>query len=167
MTFERSKELLKPVSHRFILSTFLFVFLLELLPLPHCSSRWLPDYIGMLILYWVIHQPRRVNIGKAFLLGLIVDVSSGGLLGQHSLAYSITAYLALRRQRQLVMFNLSKQTLVVFALLLANELIMLLGSRLSGSAVVGMDYFLPSVLGALAWPLLTKLVLMPYRHNSV
>jgi rod shape-determining protein MreD len=167
MKFERSKELLKPVSHRFMLLTVLFIVLLELFPVSHCSRRWLPDYIGMLILYWVINQPRRFNIGKAFLLGLVADVFHAGLFGQHSLAYSITAYLALRRQRQVVMFNLSKQTLVVLVLLLINQLIILLGSMLSESPVVGMDYFLPSVFGALLWPLLTKLMLIPYRHNSV
>ena len=101
-----------------------------------------PDFIGMLILYWVINQPRRVNIGTAFLLGLVADISTAGLFGQHALTYSITAYLALARQRQVV-FNLGQQTLVVLGLLLTNQIIMVVVRMLTGSAFVGWAYFLP------------------------
>lgn len=167
MSFERPKELLKPVKRRFILFSFVFAILIELIPLPHGSTRWLPDFIGMLILYWVINQPRRVNIGTAFLLGLVADISTAGLFGQHALAYSITAYLALARQRQVVMLNLGQQTLVVLGLLLTNQIIMVVVRMLTGSAFVGWAYFLPPLIGALLWPLLTKLMLMPYRHNAV
>ncbi|MDF0604576.1 rod shape-determining protein MreD [Neisseriaceae bacterium TC5R-5] len=164
MPSERPKELLKPVKRRFILLSFVLAILIELIPLPHGSIRWLPDLTGLLILYWVINQPRRVNIGIAFSLGLIADISTAGLFGQHALAYSITAYLALSRQRQLVMFNLGQQALVVLGLLLSNQIIMVVVRMLTGSAFVGWGYFLPPLVGALLWPLLTKLMLLPYHR---
>lgn len=166
MSLDRPKELLKPVKRRFILTTFVIAVLIELVPLPHGSTRWLPDFIGLLILYWVINQPRRVNIGIAFLMGIIADVSTAGLFGQHALAYSVTAFLALSRQRQLVMFNLGQQALVVLGLMLTNQLIMVVVRMLTGSAFVGWSYFLQPLIGALLWPLLTKLMLIPYRQHT-
>ncbi|WP_062788759.1 MULTISPECIES: rod shape-determining protein MreD [Aquitalea] len=167
MSFDRPKELLKPVKRRFIFMTFLLAVLVEMVPLPHGSTRWLPDFISLVLLYWVINQPRRVNVGIAFLMGLVADIATAGMLGQHALAYSVTAYLALSRQRQLIMFNLGQQALSVLALMLCNQSIMVVARMLTGSAFVGWSYFLPPLIGALLWPLLTKLLLLPYRHHSV
>ena len=167
MSFDRPKELLKPVKRRFIFMTLLLAVLVEMIPLPHGSTRWLPDFISLVLLYWLINQPRRVNVGVAFLMGLVADIATAGMLGQHALAYSATAYLALSRQRQLVMFNLGQQALAVLGLMLCNQSIMVVARMLSGSAFVGWSYFLPPVIGALLWPLLTKLLLLPYRHHSV
>ncbi|SCK10983.1 rod shape-determining protein MreD [Vogesella sp. LIG4] len=167
MSYERPQALLKPIRRRFITLTFAIALLLELMPLPVGSTRWLPDFVAMLILYWALNQPRRIGIGMAFLLGLITDVATTGLFGQHALAYSITAYLVLLRQRQLVMFNLGQQALVILAMLEANQLIMVLARLATGAAFVGWSYFLPPLVGALLWPLLNKLLLLPYRHHSV
>ena len=167
MSFDRPKELLKPVKRRFIFMTLLLAVLVEMIPLPHGSTRWLPDFISLVLLYWVINQPRRVNVGIAFLMGLVADIATAGMLGQHALAYSVTAYLALSRQRQLIMFNLGQQALSVLALMLCNQSIMVVARMLTGSAFVGWSYFLPPLIGALLWPLLTKLLLLPYRHHSV
>ncbi|MFC3532669.1 rod shape-determining protein MreD [Vogesella facilis] len=167
MSYERPQELLKPVRRRFITLTFTIALLLELLPLPVGSTRWLPDVVAILILHWAINQPRRIGVGMAFLIGLITDVATAGLFGQHALAYSITAYLVQLRQRQLVMFNLGQQALVILALLQANQVIMVLVRLASGAAFIGWGYFLPPLVGALLWPLLNKLLLLPYRHHSV
>lgn len=164
---DRPQELLKPVKRSFIYLTFLIGMLIELVPLPPGSTRWIPDFVGMLLLYWVINQPSRVNIGTAFVLGLVADVATAGLFGQHALAYSTTAFLALLRQRQLVMFNLGQQALAVMALMLANQLIMMVARMATGASFVGWGYFIPPLIGALMWPLFTKLLLLPYRHHSV
>ncbi|WP_174873492.1 rod shape-determining protein MreD [Vogesella oryzae] len=167
MSYDRPQELLKPIRRRFITLTFTVALLMELLPLPVGSTRWLPDLVAMLILYWAINQPRRIGVGMAFLIGLIADVTTAGLFGQHALAYCITAYLVQLRQNQLVMFNLGQQALVILALLQANQLIMVLVRLASGAAFIGWGYFLPPLIGALLWPLLNKLLLLPYRHHSV
>jgi rod shape-determining protein MreD len=167
MSYDRPQELLKPVKRRFITLTFALALMMELLPLPVGSTRWLPDFVGLLILYWAINQPRRIGIGMGFLIGLIVDVSTNSLFGQHALAYSVTTYLVMLRQRQLIMFNLGQQALVVLTLMLANQLIMALVRLALGSAFVGTSYFLPPLMGALLWPLLTKLLLLPYRHHTL
>jgi rod shape-determining protein MreD len=167
MSFDRPKELLKPVRRRFIYLSFAVAILIDLLPLPVGTVLWMPDFIALLILYWVINQPRRVSVGTAFVLGIVADMAATGMFGQHALAYSITSYLALLRQRQLVMFNLGQQSLAVLGLMLANQVIMVATRMATGSAFVGWWYFLPPLTGAILWPLLTKLLLLPYRSHKV
>lgn len=165
MSLDHPQELLKPVGLRFIYLTLAIALLLELVPLPVGSTRWMPDFVGLLLLYWAINQPRLLGVGTAFFIGLATDVATAGLFGQHALAYSVTCYLAQYRQRQLVMLNLGQQSLVVLGLLLTNQLIMVLARMATGSAFVGISYFLPPLIGALLWPLLTKLLLLPYQRN--
>ncbi|GGY09214.1 rod shape-determining protein MreD [Paludibacterium paludis] len=164
MSFDRPKEILKPVKRRIIFLSFALAILFELLPLPQEAQAWLPDFTGLLVLYWVINQPRRVGIGTSFSVGILADIASAGLFGQHALAYSVTSFLALLRQRQLVMFNLGQQALSVLGLMLINQFIMVVARMLTGSAFAGWSYFLPPLTGALLWPLITKLLLLPYRN---
>ncbi|NDV11298.1 rod shape-determining protein MreD [Crenobacter caeni] len=165
MSLDHPQELLKPVSLRFVWLTLAIALLLELVPLPVGRARFMPDFVGLLVLYWAINQPRLVGVGTAFTAGLIADIATAGLFGQHALAYSATCYLAQYRQRQLVMLGLGQQSLVVLGLMLCNQAIMVLARMATGAAFVGFAYFLPPIIGALLWPLLTKLMLLPYRRG--
>ena len=165
MTYDRPQELLKPVKRRFIALTFVIALVLELLPLPQGSNRWLPDFVALLILYWSLNQPRRIGIGMAFGIGLLADVVTTSMFGQHALAYSVGAYLILLRQQQLVMFNLGQQALVIMVLMLLMQLLMAVARWSLGATLPGLGYFLPALIGALMWPLLTKLMLLPYRRE--
>eukprot|EP01038_Epipyxis_sp_PR26KG_P019960 gene19960-28252_t len=54
---------------------------------PWGSWGWVPDFVALTLVFWSIYQPRRVGIGVAFMMGLIMDVHSASLLGENALAY--------------------------------------------------------------------------------
>ena len=58
----------QPAVHRFALLVALSV---NLLPL---GRPWLPDLLAVVLVFWNVHQPRRVGMGMAFLFGLLMDV---------------------------------------------------------------------------------------------
>ena len=90
-----SNDLLLPVGGAFIVSTLIVALMINLLP---WSGVWLqvkPDFVALVVLYWCIHQPRKVGFTVAFSLGLIMDVAEGSVFGQHALAYSVLAYAGL------------------------------------------------------------------------
>lgn len=102
MAFDRPKELLKPIKPRWIVLSFVLAIAVELLPLDATLANWLPDFTAMLALYWTLNQPRRFGIGWSFGIGLIADVASASVFGQHALAYSVISYLLLSRQHHAV-----------------------------------------------------------------
>ena len=71
----------------------------------------------VVILYWILRAPNLCNVGTAWLAGLLVDLATGSLLGQHALSFSITAFIALSYQRRLVLFNMWQLLGYVAALL--------------------------------------------------
>lgn len=156
--------LTRPASGRFIALTLLLGLLANLLPWSGLAKLLWPDFIALLLVYWVIHQPREIGLGTAWFLGLLMDIADGVLFGQHALAYTLMAFLAQILRPRVQMFSFSQQALYVFGLLLISLVIMLVTRLAFGAAFPGLLYFVSSILGALLWPSLCMLLRMPqYR----
>lgn len=162
---DKPRELLRPVRKRWIALSLALALVVELLPLSG-PARLTPDFVALLVLYWNINQPSRFGIGLSFLVDLIGDFFSAGLIGQHALAYTVISYLVLLRQRQIAMYSLGQQALIVLGLLLLSQAIMWLARMALGGVVVGWSYFMSPFVGALLWPLLTTILLWPQRSGS-
>ena len=78
---DKPRELLRPVRKRWIALSLALALVVELLPLSG-PARLTPDFVALLVLYWNINQPSRFGIGLSFLVGLIGDFFSAGLIGQ-------------------------------------------------------------------------------------
>jgi rod shape-determining protein MreD len=126
-----------------------FVFLL--LPWSGFALKIRPDFILLVIIFWLIRAPNLCNIGTAWFLGLFVDLATGGIFGQFALAYTITAFFAVTYQRRLVLFNHTQQLFYVFLLLMISQIALLIIKIFSGADALGWGYFLPSIIGVVLW----------------
>ncbi len=126
-----------------------FVFLL--LPWSGFALKIRPDFILLVIIFWLIRAPNLCNVGTAWFLGLFVDLATGGIFGQFALAYTITAFFAVTYQRRLVLFNHTQQLFYVFLLLMISQIVLLIIKTFSGADALGWGYFLPSIVGVLLW----------------
>ncbi len=157
-----SHHILLPARGSFMLATLALGLTLNLLP--WASITGLPDWLSLVIVFWSVHEPRRMGIGFAWVLGLMMDAANGALLGQHALAYSMLAFAAIALSRRLLWFPLWPQALHVFVLLLAAQLVMLAVRMSAGGAFPGFWYFASSVIAAALWPFATYVLLAPQRH---
>ena len=160
----RTQEILRPATGRFILFTLVCALLLNMLPWEGIGLMLRPDFVALTLIYWAIHQPRKVGMGAAWFLGLLIDVADGALLGQHALAYTITIFAALMLHRRILMFPLWQQALHVFPLLLLLQILTLLIKLMAGAAFSGWVLFLPAFSGAVIWPVLALLQLPQQRQ---
>lgn len=135
--------------------------------LPWRDTAGLPDLTAAVLAFWCIHQPRRIGIGVAFTLGLVLDVANGALLGQHALAYSILAFLALAVHRRIPWFPQWQQALHLLILLLSTQLLTLVIRVAAGTGFPGWSYFAGSFICAALWPVLGFLLLAPQRQPEL
>jgi rod shape-determining protein MreD len=156
-------EILLPVRPSFIVTTLVIAALLNMMPWSGWIAWLRPDFVALVVLYWVIEQPRRVGFTAAFTLGLLMDVSEGALLGQHALSYTILAYAGIALNRRVRRFSLASQVAHVIPLLLLNDLIVLGVRMLAGADFPGYPYFLGSFIGGMLWPLMSVLLKLPQR----
>lgn len=154
-----SNRILLPARNWFILLSILAALLINLIPFGRFPG--IPDWVALVLVFWSIHQPLKVGMGTAFLLGLAVDVAHGSVMGQHALAYVLLAFAAGALSRRILWFPLGQQALQVLPMLLGAQLVMMLAGMLGDGEFPGLAWFLSSVVGALLWPPLTYLLLLP------
>ncbi|TCV88176.1 rod shape-determining protein MreD [Sulfurirhabdus autotrophica] len=162
----KTQEILLPASGIFIFFTLLAGLTLNLLPWQGLSLLIRPDFIVLILLFWCINQPRKIGLGTAWFLGLVMDVADGSLFGQHALAYTLVTFAALILHRRVLMFPLLQQALHIFPILLLLQLTLLLFRLIVGVPYVEWSYFLPSLAGMLLWPPLSFLLQQPQRWTN-
>jgi rod shape-determining protein MreD len=160
------QALLLPAKASFIWASLLVALLLNMLihMLLDGQSPWVPDLLAITLVFWTVHQPRRVGILAAFMLGLLLDVHQGSLLGQHALAYAVLSYLAILIHRRLLWFKLSEQSLQVLPLFVAAHALQLLVRWVAGDGWPGWGVVAAPFLEALVWPIATYMLLLPQRR---
>ena len=155
-------QLLLPVNPLWVGFTLLIAFALNVVPMGRVPA--MPDFLALVLVFWNIHQPRKVGIGIAFLFGLLMDIHQSALLGEHALFYSLLSYGAIGLHRRVPWFGVLGRMLHVLALLLAAQCAALLVRAAVGSGFPGWDYLLASFTSALLWPLTESLLLAPQRR---
>jgi len=159
----RPQYILLPVSPVFIAFSLLIAFLLNLLPWGRFIGA--PDFVALALVFWGVHQPRKVGIGTAFCLGLLMDVHDATLLGENALAYTLLSYFAIMMHRRVLWFPLTTQAVHVLPLLLLAQAVQMLVRFVVTGKFPGWFYFLESVVSAILWPFVTMLLLAPQRRS--
>jgi rod shape-determining protein MreD len=162
MPTNRPHYILLPVSPLFIAFSLVCAFMLNLLP----WGRWVgaPDFVALVLVFWGIHQPRKVGIGIAFCMGLLMDVHDATLLGENALAYTLLSYLAIMIHRRVLWFPLVTQAMHVFPLLLLTQAIQVMVRFFVTGRFPGALVFIESVIAVALWPVITWLLLAPQRR---
>lgn len=166
MMMPRGQQLLLPANPWFIWGSLLAALAFNMLQNMGLWGRaaWLPDLVAVALVFWAIHQPLRVGVGTAFLLGLAMDVHQSALLGQHALTYSALSFLAIGIHRRILWFSVPSQAMQVFPLFMAAHALMLVIRLLTGDFFPGWSALLAPVLEAMLWPLVSVLLLLPQRQ---
>jgi rod shape-determining protein MreD len=141
-----------------ILLTFIVALMLTVFPLPDWARYLRPDWVGLVLIYWCMALPDRVGVSTGWFMGLMVDLLTGTVLGQHALSLTVVAYLTLKFHQRLRLFPVMQQALTVLVLLILHQLLALWISRIIGRPAVPWFFWMPSVLGTLIWPLVYPLL---------
>ena len=157
-----SDQLLLPANPLFIGFTLLAAFAVNLLPLGRAPA--MPDLLAVVLMFWNVHQPRRVGVGVAFLFGLLMDVHQGALLGQHALSYTLLSFVAITIHRRLLWFGVVEQALQIAPVFFAMHGVSLAVRLAAGDMFPGWWLLLAPVFESLLWPVTTLLLLAPQRR---
>lgn len=162
MIMRPGQPLLLPASPLFIWASLIFAMMVTMLPVGRLP--WMPDVLAIVLVFWSVHQPRRVGIVTAFIFGLAVDVHEASLLGQHALSYTAMSYFAITIHRRLLWFKVPSQALQVLPLFVAAHAIEVAIRLLAGGTYPGPTLLLAPVLEAALWPFVSVLLLLPQRR---
>lgn len=157
-----SDQLLMPVNPVFVWGTLFFAFLLNVVPLGRVPA--MPDFLALVLVFWNVHESRRVGIGAAFVFGVLMDVHSGAVLGQHALAYTLLSFFAVTIHRRLLWFTVPSQAMQILPLFVGAQAVSMLIRVIAGGMFPGWSLILAPLFQALLWPVATWLLLAPQRR---
>lgn len=144
-----------------------FALMLHMLPLPDWLAYVRPEFLTLVVMYWVLAMPEGVGVTIAWCAGLLLDVTQGAILGQHALGLVIVTYILQLEYQRVRVFSLVQQALVIFVLLLIKQILVLWVYGMVGHAPALQLYFVPSLIGAIIWPWVFLLLRSLRRKFSV
>jgi rod shape-determining protein MreD len=156
------RAILVPPRASTIVASFAIAMLLNFLPWK--DLRLVPDFVALVLAFWCIRQPRLVGLGIGWMLGLLSDAGNGVLLGQHALAYSLLAFLSIWFSRRILWFGTGLQALHIAALLLVVQGAVVVVRVAAGAEFPGWPIIVGPIAGAMLWPMISWLLLLPQRR---
>ena len=154
-----------PAPFGLLAGSFVFAFLLNLLPWSGVALQISPDFVLLILLYWAVQEPRSVGQGLGFILGLVMDVADSALLGQHALIYVVAIFLAQLLRVRVLQLNLPAQALHIGAILILAQAIGVSLNLSLGREVPGTWMAIAPIVGALLWPAITLILALPRLRN--
>ena len=135
-----------------IFASFVVALTLTTLPMPAWAALWRPAWVALVLIYWCMAVPRRSGVFVGWSVGLLLDVMTGTLLGQHALGLSIVAYISHRSHRHVRVLPLWQQGISVFALVFLYQILILWINGIKGTPVHASAYWAAPLMSMVLWP---------------
>jgi rod shape-determining protein MreD len=158
----RHEHILRPARASTIAASLAIALVLNFLPWR--DMRLVPDFVALVLTFWCVRQPRLVGIGVAWSVGLLVDAGNGVLLGQHALAYSVLAFVSIWLSRRILWFGPMLQAAHVALMLAVAQTLVLVIRVAAGDHFPGWAIYVSALAGALLWPMVSWLLVLPQRR---
>jgi rod shape-determining protein MreD len=158
----------RPHGTWFILLTIIIASLLGIMPMPQWLEAWRPEWIALVLVYWVIALPHRIGLLTAWTVGFFVDVLEGSLLGLNAIALTLIAYVALSLYQRLRMFTPLQQSTTILMLIGVSQLLIFWVLTATGqNTPQNLLFVVSAVSSALVWPLVFVLLRFGRRTLKV
>lgn len=141
-----------------LIAIFIIALTLEIMPWPANLQSFRPAWLVMVLTYWVMATPNKINIGSAFLLGILWDLVLGSTLGVHALVLSVFTYFIAKNHLILRNFSLWQQSLLMILFVVVIRFAIFLVELFLHSALFNGKELLGAIFSGLLWPWLFLLL---------
>lgn len=147
-----------------ILLSFLVAMMLMITPIGQ-SLKWSrPDWITLVLIYWVLVLPRHVGVLVAWTVGMVMDGLVGLTLGQYALSLTVVAMLTDLLRVRMRLFLFWQQTVIMVVLIGFGQMLLFWSQWIIGFPAQTLLYWSAVVSSVLLWPVV-YFVLEVYRNK--
>ena len=122
--------------------------------LPQWTDWLRPDWMVMVVFYWVMELPQRFGLITAWVLGLVVDACLADPLGVNGACLATLTYVTWSLYERFRMYSLLQQGGVIFLIVLFTESVRLSAHMLTREAEFSGAIIFPAIISMLVWPFL-------------
>jgi rod shape-determining protein MreD len=145
-----------------ILLSLAVAMLLAVVHLPEGTPLWIgwlrPNWLVLVVFYWVMALPHRFGMISAWITGLLVDVLYADPLGVNGFCLAALTYVTWSFYERFRMYSVAQQAFVVFLLVLGTDGIRMAAQWIARDGQLTWWIVLPAVMSTLAWPFVALLL---------
>ena len=150
-----------------IFFTLLIALMATIMPMPLTIDMFRPDWVLLVLVYWSLALPHRVNVLTAWWLGFIIDVLLGSILGVHAAVMALTVYISAANFQKIRNFSLWQQSLIVGLFSALYHLLIFWSQRFLTDTPFLPSYLYPVLTSLLVWPWIFMLLRKVRRHFNI
>jgi rod shape-determining protein MreD len=150
-----------------IVLSLLIALMASIMPMPIAFDAFRPDWVLIVLVYWCLALPNKINIITAWLMGFILDVLLGSVLGIHAAAMALTMYIVVVNFQKIRNFSIWQQALIIGILAALYHLIVFWLQRFLTDAVFLPSYLYPVITSIVLWPWVFLLLRRVRRHFKI
>ena len=151
-----------------IMLSFFLAYLLAIVPFPDWAMNYRPEWVAMVLIYWLVALPYRIGIGSAWFAGLILDILRGSALGLNAIGLVVVAYVTLSLHLRFRMFSSLQQAGLVSVLIGINLFLChWLEVVTAYTSASDMMFIMGAFTSAVLWPSLFQLLRQTRRSFEV
>ncbi|MGS2721183.1 rod shape-determining protein MreD [Paraglaciecola aestuariivivens] len=140
------------IRHYTITLSILVALVLQIMPMPAIVDLFRPDWVLLVLSYWTLALPNRVNVGVAFFTGLILDILLGTSMGVHSFAMSLSIYVLATNYKRLRNYSVWQQSIIIGVIVALYNLVIFWLQHLLTDIYFLLDYLWPVASSMIIWP---------------
>ena len=111
-----------------------------------------PDWIQLVLIYWLLAVPSVMGLIISWLIGLIADVTLGTTLGMHALTYVGISFIIMQSYKFLRYLTVYQQAIIIFIIFILKYTILLWIDRLLDINVYTLSIYWTPLISAILWP---------------
>ncbi|WP_334030573.1 rod shape-determining protein MreD [Alteromonas sp. P256] len=150
-----------------IWGSIIIALVLQIVPLPIQADVYRPDWVLVVLAYWSMALPNRVNVGVAFITGVAMDILVGTTLGIHSLGLSLSIYILAANYQRLRNYSVWQQAIIIGLLSSLYHLLTFWVQHLLTDIYFQVDYLWPVAASMVLWPWVFWLLRKTRRQFSI
>lgn len=134
--------------------TSLVGLLAAIFPVSESYKTLRPEFVCLLVIYWVTAAPQRLGVFYAWGIGMVQDLVEGVVWGAHGMALVLVAYVCLLSYQRIRNYSVWHQSLWVFILVGVHQVVVNWGQGMQGYHSDAKGLLLSIFCSAFFWPIL-------------
>lgn len=130
------------------------VLILEIVRLPAAASQYRPDILGVMLIFFAMTDPKRINVGMAWISGLLLDILSGAPFGVNGLRVAFEVFMVISQFKRFPSFMLWQQMVIIGIVNMIGSVGVYWICNLIGQAGYNEFFGGSSIVTMLSWPLM-------------
>lgn len=113
-----------------------------------------PDWIHLILIYWMLAIPKSVGLVISWIIGLTADVVVGSTLGANALVYVIISYVIFKTYKTIRYLTVFQQGIIILFLLMFKYTVLLWVDKILTIGNYDLSIYWTPLVSAVIWPII-------------